>query len=41
MAVECAYSRFLGGIDTTQDNQVGLDEGKLIGQNVNKLNWRK
>ncbi len=41
MAVECAYSRFLGGIHTTQDNQVGLDEGKLIGQNVNKLNWRK
>jgi hypothetical protein len=41
MAVECAYSRFLGGIHTVQDNQTGLDEGKLIGQNVNKLNWRK
>jgi hypothetical protein len=41
MAEECAYSRFLGGIHTNQDNQVGLDQGKLIGQNVNKLNWRK
>jgi hypothetical protein len=40
-AVECTYRRFLGSIHTTRDNRVGLDEGKLIGQNINKLNWRK
>ena len=40
-ANECAYSRFLGGIHTQQDNDTGIQEGKKIGANVNALNWRK
>ena len=40
-AVESAYSRFLGGIHTQQDNLKGLEEGKKIGENINKLSWRK
>jgi hypothetical protein len=40
-ADECAYSRFLGGIHTQQDNDVGLAQGATIGQNVNALQWRK
>ncbi len=39
-AEECAYSRFLGGIHTRQDNDAGLVQGKIIGQNVNALQWR-
>ena len=39
-AQECAYSRFLGGIHTQQDNDAGAAEGKLIGENVNALKWR-
>ncbi|WP_211240577.1 vanadium-dependent haloperoxidase [Adhaeribacter aquaticus] len=38
-AEESAYSRFLGGIHTRQDNEVGLSEGKKIGTNINKLTW--
>ncbi|MFD2572632.1 vanadium-dependent haloperoxidase [Spirosoma soli] len=41
MAVECANSRFYGGIHTNNDNQVGLTEGKKIGDNINKLVWRR
>lgn len=40
-AVECANSRFYGGIHTDEDNRVGLAEGKKIGRNVNALAWRK
>jgi hypothetical protein len=40
-AEESAYSRFLGGIHTKQDNQAGLAEGKKIGENINALQWRK
>jgi hypothetical protein len=38
-ADESAYSRFLGGIHTQQDNDVGQQEGKKVGQNVNALLW--
>lgn len=41
VALETANSRFYGGIHTPQDNEQGLEKGKLIGQNVNRLNWRK
>ncbi len=40
-AEESAMSRFYGGIHTKYDNEVGLAEGKKIGENVNKLNWRR
>jgi PAP2 superfamily len=40
-AEESAYSRFLGGIHTRHDNDTGLAEGRKIGQNVNKLVWKK
>jgi PAP2 superfamily len=36
---ETANSRFFGGIHSPQDNEVGLVQGKKIGQNVNLLNW--
>jgi hypothetical protein len=38
---ESGLSRFLGGIHTQQDNEVGLAEGKKIGQNINALSWGK
>lgn len=37
MADECANSRFYGGIHFLQDNIFGLEQGKAIGNNVNKL----
>src|SRR5215218_1934328 len=40
-AEECGYSRLQGGIHTRQDNEKGLAMGKIIGQNVNALSWRK
>lgn len=40
-AEEAAYSRFLGGIHNRSDNDVGLAEGRKIGQNVNALKWKK
>lgn len=40
-AEESAWSRFLGGIHTQQDNETGLAEGKKIGANVNGLKWKK
>lgn len=40
VAEETAYSRFLGGIHTMQDNNTGLKEGKNIGNHVNELKWR-
>lgn len=39
VAEETAKSRFYGGIHTPQDNEVGLVEGKKIGNNVNELRW--
>lgn len=39
VAVETANSRFYGGIHTPQDNDVGLEQGKQIGQHVNQLTW--
>jgi membrane-associated phospholipid phosphatase len=41
IASEIALSRFYGGIHTPQDNDAGLQHGKTIGENINKLNWRK
>ncbi|MEM9935072.1 MAG: phosphoesterase, partial [Bacteroidota bacterium] len=41
VATETADSRFYGGIHTHQDNQVGLDGGTTIANNVNSLPWRK
>jgi len=40
-ADECAYSRFLGGIHTQQDNDAGAAQGVVIGNNVNSLQWLK
>jgi hypothetical protein len=40
-AIECGISRLYGGIHTRQDNEVGLAEGKKIGTNIAKLNWKK
>ncbi|MFX0555837.1 phosphatase PAP2 family protein [Maribacter sp. CXY002] len=40
-AQETADSRFWGGIHTHLDNQVGLEKGTVIAQNINKLNWKK
>ena len=40
-AVEIAYSRFYGGIHTQEDNIIGLQQGKLIGENIIKLPWKK
>ena len=40
-AEESAYSRFLGGIHTQQDNDTGLKEGKVIGSNINQFQWLK
>lgn len=39
-ASDCAESRLLGGIHTRYDNEVGLSEGRKIGQQINKLNWK-
>ncbi|MES2797035.1 MAG: vanadium-dependent haloperoxidase [Bacteroidota bacterium] len=41
IANETANSRFYGGIHTPQDNEAGLIKGKEIGQNINKLKWKK
>ncbi len=40
-AQESAYSRFLGGIHTRQDNDMGLSEGRKIGLNIVSLKWNK
>ncbi|MDB5122582.1 MAG: PA-phosphatase [Mucilaginibacter sp.] len=37
MAMECANSRFYGGIHYTPDNIEGLRLGRIIGDNVNKM----
>ncbi|MEP7376936.1 MAG: vanadium-dependent haloperoxidase [Chitinophagaceae bacterium] len=40
-AEETAMSRFYGGIHTPQDNARGLEKGKVIGNNINQLNWKR
>jgi hypothetical protein len=40
-AVECADSRFYGGIHTQQDNYAGQNQGRDIGENIAGLNWKK
>jgi hypothetical protein len=40
-AEESALSRFYGGIHTRQDNDLGLQEGRKLGRNINELNWKK
>ena len=40
-AQESAYSRFLGGIHTRQDNDMGLAAGRRIGLNIASLKWTK
>jgi hypothetical protein len=40
VAEECAYSRFLGGIHTRQDNEQGATQGIQIGNNISDLAWR-
>ncbi len=39
VAQETADSRFFGGIHTPQDNEVGLQNGRKIGEHVNQLKW--
>lgn len=39
IAIETANSRFYGGIHSPQDNDVGLEQGKQIGQHVNQMHW--
>jgi hypothetical protein len=39
-AEECAYSRFLGGIHTRQDNEKGTAQGIVIANNINELAWQ-
>lgn len=41
IAQETADSRFYGGIHTPQDNNVGLEQGTIIGKNIINLNWKK
>jgi hypothetical protein len=40
-AEESAMSRLYGQIHTPQDNEVGLQEGKKIGQNINNFKWKR
>lgn len=40
-AEETAMSRLYGGIHTPQDNERGLEKGKEIGNNINRLRWKK
>ncbi len=40
-AEETANSRFYGGIHIPQDNQRGLEKGKEIANNIDRLHWKK
>jgi len=40
-AEETAMSRFYGGIHIPQDNERGLEKGKEIATNINRLHWKK
>jgi hypothetical protein len=41
VAEETAQSRFYGGIHIPMDNEKGLEKGKEIGMNINRLQWKK
>ncbi len=41
IAKETADSRFYGGIHIKNDNEAGLEKGQEIGQNINRLKWKK
>ena len=41
IAQETADSRFYGGIHTPQDNEVGLEQGTIIAENIINLKWKK
>ncbi len=41
VAEETAMSRFYGGIHTPQDNVVGLENGRLIAENIMAIRWKK
>ena len=42
MAQECAASRFYGGIHYKQDNDLGITQGKQVGQNIlSMIKWPK
>lgn len=41
VAEETALSRFYGGIHVPHDNEAGLEKGREIALNVNRLNWKK
>ena len=40
VADETAKSRFYGGIHVPQDNNAGLEKGKVVGENINRLNFK-
>ena len=40
VAEETAKSRFYGGIHVPQDNNAGLEKGKVVGENINHLIWK-
>lgn len=40
-AEETANSRFYGGIHIPIDNEKGLEKGKEIGTNINRLKWKR
>lgn len=41
IAQETANSRFYGGIHVPQDNEAGLEKGKVVADNIIKLKWKK
>ncbi len=41
IAQETANSRFYGGIHVPQDNEAGLEKGKVVAENIIKLKWKK
>lgn len=41
IATETAYSRQLGGIHIAHDNQVGLEQGKIVSNHIIQLKWKK
>ncbi|WP_435353822.1 vanadium-dependent haloperoxidase [Emticicia sp. SJ17W-69] len=41
LAEETANSRFYGGIHVPQDNQAGLEKGKVVAENIIQLKWKK
>ncbi len=41
VAEETAKSRFYGGIHIPQDNEAGLEKGKVVAENIIQLKWKK